>query len=48
MLSRFMSRNPDTLSFGEQILSALLGASLATIAASAITSVIVIGIFAML
>jgi hypothetical protein len=48
MLSRFLTRNPDTLSVGEQIVSAVVGAVLATVAASAIVSLIVVSIIALL
>jgi hypothetical protein len=48
MLSRFMTRNPDTLSLGEQILSAIVGATLATVVASAVASALVISLIALL
>lgn len=48
MLSRFITRNPDTLSVKEQILSAVVGATLATVAATVVVSVVVISILALL
>jgi hypothetical protein len=48
MLSRFVSKNPDSLSKTEQILSALVGATLATVAMSALVSVVVVVLVALL
>ena len=48
MRSRLTTTNPDTLSVGEQILSALVGATLATVVASAVASALVISVIALL
>ena len=48
MFSRFLTANPDTLSRGEQIVSALVGATLATVVVTAVVSALFISVVALL
>ncbi len=48
MISRFITKNPDSLSLLEQVVSAVVAAILATVAAGVVVSLMFVAVMALL